>query len=235
MPDEAHLVCAFSYRQLGNMSLFYGDTRCALSNRERFLKPLDIDYRDLVCARQIHSDGIWHVTEQDKGRGALRFEDSLANTDALITDAKNLPLAIFTADCLSVFLFDPVKPAIGLVHAGWQGSREHITLKTVQHMQELFQTNPATLRLSFGPAIGACCYEVSQEFSAYFTDGLVKRNNRFYLDLLAVCEKELLGSGVRKDNLRVSSICPSCHNDKFFSYRKEGKACGRIMSVMMLR
>jgi len=235
MPDETHLVCAFSHRQLGNMSLFYGDTKNALSNREKFLASFDIDYRDLVCARQIHSDGIRQVSEQDKGCGALSFEDSLADTDALITDVKNLPLAIFTADCLSVFLYDPVKPAIGLVHAGRRSSKEHITLKTVQRMRKVFQTDPATLRLSFGPAIGACCYEVSQEVCTYFTEGLVERNNRTYLDLVAVNRIELLDSGVRPDNLMKDSICTSCHNDNFFSYRKEGKTCGRLMSVMMLR
>ncbi|MFH0826847.1 MAG: peptidoglycan editing factor PgeF [Candidatus Omnitrophota bacterium] len=235
LPDEARLVCAFSHRQLGNVSLFYGDTKNALSNRERFLTPLDVDYRDLVCAKQIHSDGIWHVTEQDKGRGALSYEASLAHTDALITDTKKLPLAVFTADCLSVFLFDPIKPAIGLVHAGWRGSKEHITLKTVQRMQEVFRTDPFSLRVSFGPAIGACCYEINQETSSYFTEGLVKRNNRTYLDLVAVNRIDLQDAGVKSDNLVEDSICTSCYNDDFFSYRKEGKTSGRIMSVMMLR
>ncbi len=235
MPDEAQLVCAFSHRQLGNMSLFYGDTRYALSNRERFLKALDIDYQDLVCARQIHSDGIRHVTEQDKGCGAYLYKDSLPDTDALITDTRNLPLAVFTADCLSVFLFDPVKPAIGLVHAGRRSSKEHIVLKTVQRMQEVFHTNPASLRVSFGPSIGGCCYEVGQEVGAYFTDGILERNNRIYLDLVSVNKKELLESGVRQSNLVEDSICTSCHNDILFSYRKEGKTSGRIMSVMMLR
>lgn len=235
MPDEARLVCAFSHRQHGNMSLFYGDTKNALANRERFLGSLDLDYRDLVCARQIHSAGVCRVTAQDKGRGAQLYESSLADTDALIIDTRNLPLAVFTADCLSVFLYDPVKPAIGLIHAGWRGSKEHITLKTLQRMQEIFGTDPACLRAGFGPAIGACCYEVNQEVRPYFTDGLVKRNNRTYLDLIAVNRKELLDAGVEPDSLIEDSVCTSCHNDSFFSYRKEGKACGRIMSVMMLR
>jgi len=104
MPDGSNLTCAFSHRQLGNMSLFYGDTEGALIHRRRFLEPLGMDYRDLACAGQIHSDRIQYVTEQDKGKGASSHEASIADTDALITDKKDLPLAIFTADCLSVFL-----------------------------------------------------------------------------------------------------------------------------------
>jgi len=111
-PDKG-LVHAFSSRYEGNMSLSYGDTRDSLNNRENFLAGLGINYKDLVCAQQVHGNQVLYVTEKDKGKGALDYHTAIADTDALVTDKKNLPLAVFTADCLSVFLYDPSTPAIG--------------------------------------------------------------------------------------------------------------------------
>lgn len=104
------VIATFSRRIDGNMSLKYGETRDSLNNRKNFLQNLGIDYRNLVCAKQIHSSNIEYVTSQYIGKGALSYDTAIENTDALITDKKNIPLAIFTADCLSVFLYDPQNP-----------------------------------------------------------------------------------------------------------------------------
>jgi len=232
---ETNLVCAFSSRPFQNMSLFYGDTRESLSNRQNFLLSLGIDYRDMVCARQIHSSCVRYVKEEDKGRGALSYDTSIPDTDALVTDRENLPLAVFTADCLSIFLYDPLTPAIGLVHAGWRSTKENIAAKAVQLMQERFNSKPSSLYVGFGPAIRSCCYEVGADFRDLFSYGLIERNNRYYLDLAGINRKQALDSGVLKDNILDSAICTSCRNAEFFSYRKEGASCGRMMSVIMLK
>lgn len=123
-PAGADFVWAFSSRALGNMSLSCGDTRDSLNNREGFLKNLGIDCRDLACAKQAHSDCVRYADEGYIGRGALSDESSVADTDAFITDKKNIPLAVFSADCLAIFLYDPQGPAIGLAHAGWRGTKK---------------------------------------------------------------------------------------------------------------
>lgn len=233
--DEPDLVCAYSNRHFKNMSLVYGDTKASLANRKNFLAPLGIDYRDLICAKQVHSDNIRYVTETDKGKGALSFDTSLADTDALVTDKRNLPIAIFTADCLSIFLYDPVRPAVGLVHAGWRSSKENIAAKTIRFMQEIFQTEPARVRALFGPAIGECCYEVGKDMDEYFAGRLTERNNRYYLDLAGINKRQLFDSGVKPDNVASVDVCTSCRNEDFFSYRREKETCARIMSVMMLK
>jgi YfiH family protein len=233
--SDRNLVCAFSSRAFKNMSLCYGETKDSLNNRKNFLQNLGIDYRDLVCAKQIHSARVKYVKEEDKGRGSLSYESSIADTDALITDKKNLPLAVFTADCLSVFLYDPLTPAIGLVHAGWQGTRENIISRTVQLMQQRFNTKPVSLCMGFGPVIRSCCYEVGKDFKDYFCDGLIERNGRFYLDLAEINKKQALDSGVLKQSIFDSGICTSCCAAEFFSYRKEGASCSRMVSVIMLK
>ena len=233
--NDANQISAFSPYFFKNMSLFYGDTREALSNRKNFLNSLGIDYQYLVCAQQVHSSYVRYAREEDKGKGALSYDRAIADTDALITDRRNLPLAVFTADCLSIFLYDSLTPAIGLIHAGWRSTKENIAACVIQLMQKQFNTRPESLQVGFGPAIRSCCYEVTSELNDFFPYNLIKRDNRYYLDLIQINKNELLDLGVKENNILDPQICTSCRNKEFFSYRKEGNTCGRTMSVIMLK
>lgn len=233
--DTEELICACSMRAFGNMSLYYGDTQGALENRKIFLRGKGIDYRDLVCAKQVHGSRVACIEEPDKGRGAVYYHNSIPDTDALITDKKKLPLAIFTADCLSIFLYDYNRPAIGLVHAGWRSTKDNIASKAIGLMREKFNTQAKDLYVGFSPSIRGCCYEVSREFSKFFPYGLAQRKSRAYLDLAKINKKHILGLGVKEQNILDSGLCTSCQNKEFFSYRKDGSSSGRMMSVMMLR
>jgi len=232
---NSNLICAFSRRKRGNMSLVYGDTKHALNNRKDFLRELGINYEDLVCARQIHGKNIKYVEEQDKGKGALSYDSAIADTDGLITDKRNLPLAVFTADCLSIFLYEPKTPSIGLVHAGWRSSKENIAATVIELMQEKFNIKIKDLYVSFGPGIRGCCYEVGRDFGNFFPHELKEKAGHYYLDLVKINKKQVLRLGVRDTNISDTKICTSCQNEDFFSYRKEGNSCGRMMSVAMLR
>ena len=182
----------------------------------------------------MHSNNVRYVNAENRGKGALDYTEAIADTDGFITDVKDLPLAIFTADCLSIFLYDPQKPAIGLIHAGWRGSEANIVTCAVKLMQDKFKTNPSRLAVGFGPGIKDCCYEVSTGFKDKFNSGLVERAGRLYLDLAAVNKKQLFDLGVRAENIFDAHFCTSCANGEFFSFRKEGKETGRMLSVMML-
>jgi len=235
------LVAAFS-RRPENMSLDYGLTQGVLDNRKNFLSRLNIDYRYLVCAKQIHSANVKLVSRQDRGSGAVSCASAILDTDALITGESSLPLAVFTADCLSVFLYDPVNHAIGLVHAGWKGSRQAISAKAVSAMQEKFNTKASDLLIGFGPSIKQCCYEVGSEFRDYFAYGLQEKNGRYFLDLAGINKKQLLDSGIKQENIDDSGQCTHCSCDELFSFRREASkcgilphTCGRIMSVIMLK
>jgi YfiH family protein len=229
------LVCAFSTRHSDNMSLYYGDTANALSSRIKFLGDLDINYRDIVCAKQVHSSRIANVREKEKGSGALAYDNSISDTDAFITNIKGLPLAIFTADCLSVFLYDPRNKAIGLAHAGWKSAKDNIVIKTIESMCREFGSRPRDLCVGFGPSIRSCCYEVKSDFNDFFPGQLIKRENLHYFDLSKVNKVQALSAGVKEENIFDSGICTSCRNSDFYSYRKESISSGRMMSVMMLR
>jgi YfiH family protein len=233
--NHPDLVCTFSSRFHQNMSFGYGDTKESLNNRKNFLGGLGVDYRDLACAKQTHSDHVKYAKEEDRGSGALSYDSSIADTDAFITDKKILPLAVFTADCLSVFLYEPKASVIGLVHAGWRSTKEKITTKAVQLMQKEFDIQANKIYAGFGPAIRDCCYEVSAEFKDNFAYGLKEKAGLYYLDLAGINKKELLDLGVQEENIFDPGICTFCRNEEFFSFRKEGEISGRMISVIMLR
>lgn len=233
--NAQRITCAFSVRTHKNMSLSYGDTSSSLDNRKDFLAGIGIPYQDLVCAKQVHGSNVRYVKEEERGSGALSYENSLPDTDAFITDKLDVPLAIFTADCLSVFLYDPRTPAVGLVHAGWRSTKGNIAGKTVELMKKQCNTAPEGLYAGFGPAIRECCYEVSADFRGYFTYGLRKRNDAYYLDLIGINKKQLIDAGVKEAHIFDSRKCTSCQNQDLFSFRKERESCGRMMSVIMMK
>jgi len=232
---SAQLSAGFSSRDCGNMSLCYGASGNSLENRKHFLAELGIDYRSIVCAKQVHGSGVKRVKKQDSGKGALSYDTAIADTDALITDEKNLPLAVFTADCLPVFLYDAQHKAIGLVHAGWRSSKENILAKSLKAMQNEFDTKGKDIYAAFGPAIRSCCYEVGEEFKQNFPAGLIKESGRLFLDLAKTNKKQLLDWGASEVNIFDCGICTFCQNQDYFSFRKEGASCGRMMSVVMLK
>jgi len=232
--DRPDLVFAFSQKPF-NMSLSSVDPGKSLDNRRRFLQSLSIEHGSLVCGKQTHSANVRTVGLAEKGRGALEHLDALPDTDALITPCKGLPLSVFTADCLSIFLYSLAPAVMAVVHAGWKGTRQRIAAIAAKKMIDDFRVSPDKLNVAFGPCIRDCCYQVGAEFSKYFSSGLVKRGADYYLDLSGLNRRQLLESGIIPGNIYDSRICTSCRNTEFFSFRREGERAGRMMSVIMLK
>lgn len=196
--------------------------------RGAFLSRTGIDCRDLVCAEQVHGGEAGCAGQADRGK-------LIAGVDALVTGEKGLPLAVFTADCLPVFLYDAVSGAVGLAHAGWRGSAKKVTTRAVELMREKFGTLPEGLYAGFGPAIRSCCFEVGDDFEGVFPGYLDKRGGRNYLNLAQANKDELLSLGVRKENISDCGVCTRCHKESFFSYRREKENAGRMISLVMLK
>ncbi len=229
------VTAAFSKRQDGNMSLCYGDTIGSLENRKKFLDVIGIDYRNLICAKQVHGKKVEYVTEENKGRGALDYESSFADTDGFVTDKRGLPIAILTADCLSIFIYDPLRPAVAILHAGWRGSEKNICAEGIRVMRERFDSQPQNLLVGFGPSIRSCCFEVEKDFKSNFSFGLIKRSGRIFMDIALINQRQLTGCGVKEENIFDPKICTLSDNENFFSFRKEAQVSGRLISVIMLK
>lgn len=201
-------------------------------NREVILGKLNLEIGQLVCAKQVHSDNVYIVEEQDKGRGAFIYDEAIVNMDAFITIEKGIALTVFVADCLPVFIIDKEKDVIALVHAGWKGTKSSIIKKAIFIMQQAFESQPKDLIALFGPAVRKCCCEVGQEFLGYFKRGIYKQKDKLFLDLIEINQLQLKEVGVADDNIFDSGICTYCNNDKFFSYRREKDSCGRQMALI---
>lgn len=220
------IVSAVSTRGDGNMSPEYGDTAHSLVNRKKFLSRYGIGKNCLVTVKQVHSSTVVFVNRDYTG---------INNADALITNIKNISLGIHTADCLPIFIHDDVKNAIGLVHAGWRGTREKIIIKTISSMQNNFSSDIKNLYFSFGPAIRACCYEVGESFKDFFSSNILKKDNNYHLDLAQENREQILSLGIKEAQIFDSNICTFCQNKNYFSYRKEGSSCGRMLSIISLK
>jgi polyphenol oxidase len=115
-------VSAGDYAAL-NLSLSVGDDPAAvLENRRRVAAALGAGPGDFVYARQVHGGRAQVVTAADRGRGAQRLEDAVADADALVTTQPGTALAILVADCVPIVLLDPVAGVLACVHAGWRGT-----------------------------------------------------------------------------------------------------------------
>ena len=121
-------------------------------------KRYGVDVPKVFWRKQIHGDDILIA------RGGVGASRGCPDADAFITDEKNLPIAIRTADCVPVFIFDPLCRVIGLAHAGWKGTAKAIAAKTVQKMQEKYASQPSGLKIVLGPSIRQCCYQVGAEY-----------------------------------------------------------------------
>ncbi|WP_053956907.1 peptidoglycan editing factor PgeF [Inediibacterium massiliense] len=212
------------------------------NNYKKIAKALDISIENLVFSDQVHKDHIKIVTKKDCGKGIIK-ESDIKEIDALITNETNVALATVYADCVPIFLLDPVKKVIALAHAGWRGTVLKIGKKTVEKMINVYETNPKDCLAAIGPSIGKCCYEVDEnvikEFNKDFTNlnkfVFSKGNGKYMLDLWKANQITLKEIGLLERNISISNMCTMCHSEKFFSYRRDQGITGRMAAIIELK
>lgn len=208
-----------------NLSFNVGDESLnVLGNRERFFGALRIGCDELAIPHQVQG-GLVHRVYTQGGYDAC---------DGLVTNSFGVFLTISAADCLSIFMFDPIQKAIAAVHAGWRGSSMNIVERAVKLMGEEFEADASDLIIYVGPAAGICCYEVGEEVAKNFKEEFLVRNGdkNPHLDLKKHTMVELLDSGVLESNIEISNLCTICTPELFHSYRRDGKKSGRMMGVI---
>ena len=195
-----------------------------------------------VFSDQTHTANVRVVTEADAGKGLTRRRD-YTDTDGLVTDVPGLVLSIFTADCVPVLFFDPVRHAIGLSHSGWRGTVSRIGAETIRLMKEQYGTEPADLKCAIGPSICQDCYEVSEDVAGEFAAGfagheqeilLPKGGGKYQLDLWEANRIVLTDAGVLPENIEVTDVCTCCNPDLLFSHRATQGKRGNLGTFLML-
>lgn len=242
-------VSAAPYDAL-NVGLHVGDDpQLVWENRARVCAALNREPDQLVAGEQVHGNTVAVVTEADKGRGALRTDDSIPGVDALITASPDIMLISFFADCVPILLFDPETPAVGVVHAGWKGTALDTIGAAVKAMREAFGTRAERCSAAIGPSIGPCCYAVGHDVASQLqaaipganpnTDSvensiIIERDDALYADLQRANELLLRQKGILAHNIYTDRLCTRCHAQRFFSYRAAGGTTGRMAALIGL-
>ena len=160
----------------------------------------------LVTAEQVHGDGIGVI---DAPVGADR---RLAGCDGVITNQHRVALGIYVADCCAVYLVDPIKQAVGLVHSGKKGSELGIAGRALDQMRERFGSRMEEMIVQLSPCIRPPHYEI---------------------DFAAQVVEQCRARGVKK--IHDDGVCTASDLDSFYSYRAEKGKTGRMLALLGLK
>ncbi len=213
-----------------------------LTNYDRLCSAMGFSKEQVVLPDQVHDTVVRRATKADCGKGIVKARDYDC-VDAQITNEPGVALAVFGADCVPVFFYDPVTKAIGTAHAGWRGTIGRIAEKTVQAMEKEFGSKRSNIEAYIGVSICGECYTVGGEVAELFTKEFSqattqteeqKKNGTCQLDLWQVNRIILEQAGVKPENIVIGGVCTKCHSDVLFSHRVQGNDRGSLAGFLML-
>ena len=195
-------------------------------NREKYFEYLELNQEDVAYQKQVHGDKISFVAEGG----------NCGESDAMITTKNNLGLAISSADCCTIYIYDPVMKVIAGVHSGWRGTSKKILLKVLQKLSNDFDSAPGDLICYLAPSISQQNYEVGLEVAKQFDLNYLKEENeKYFLNIPKINEDILLNYGVPARNIQISKLCSYEYSAILHSYRRDGKHSGRALGVVTLK
>jgi YfiH family protein len=178
----------------------------------------------VATAEQVHGPSVVVVP-------ALKSPRKFSSADGLLTQESGQPLAIFTADCVPIFVDAGAGRVVGILHAGWRGVRGRILTKAVRLLKKRWGLRPREIRVWAGPAIGPCCFEVQWDVARHFAQARRRYRDRWSVDLLKALKREARMLGVRWVVQKALQGC-TMHRSQYHSYRRD-KTDQRQASVIM--
>lgn len=227
-----------------NFAVSRGDNPAhVMENFNRMAAALEVEADHMVLSWQTHTTGVRTVTGEDAGKGVVRERD-YRDVDGLITNVPGITLVTFYADCVPLYLLDPVHRAIGLSHSGWRGTVNRMGRETLRAMAREYGTRAADVIAAIGPSICRDCYEVGGEVAEAFRHQFGRPGKRlldaqpggkYRLDMWAANKLILEEAGVRPERIHVTDICTRCNPELLFSHRVMGDRRGNLAAFMTLR
>lgn len=208
-----------------------------------FLKILTgkgVDISRIVTLKQVHESGVMPVSEETLSG---KTPGDIGTGDALITDLANTPLVIKTADCLSIQIWDSSSGAIANIHCGWRSGAKNIIALAIVKMMKLYGFKPGTAKAVLMPSICRESYPVGDDVRnayIYNINGMEPYfsplpDGSWLFDLRAMAADLLQRAGIKKDSITDIDDCTLKNADLFYSYRRDGKATGRMFSFIVKR
>lgn len=205
-----------------------------LENRSLVATAMGVSDVNLFMPSQVHKTNIVCVTKDTP-------REALLETDALITHQPGVCIAVMSADCVPIILYDRKNRVVAAVHSGWRGTVAKILDKTLKEMHARFGTSGRDLISGIGPSVSQDSYEVGEEVVREVTDAfgthamlmIPQQEGKAKLDLWKANRLQLLEFGVSPANIEISDLCTVKNNSSFFSARKGDT--GRFAAGIVLR
>ena len=224
-----NLTHTFTTINDGNLAFHVGDDeKKVIYNHQILAQKLHYKLETLVHMKQIHSDIVKIVTEEDNFKNP-------PTCDAIITNKKNIPLMVMVADCSPILFYDPKKEVIAVAHAGRAGAFNNIIANVIKSFVDDFGSKREDIVVSVGPAICQKCYEVGKEIvneakELHLEYAIKQEQEKYYLDIRSILQNQLLKERILPKHIEVATACSFCH-PAYYSYRKD-KHCGRFSGVL---
>ena len=198
-------------------------------------KKINKSSKKIFLLHQVHSNKFIYIDDKYK----LKTKPKV---DAVITNQRNLPIAVLTADCVPILICDNKKNIIAAIHAGWKGAYKGIINKVIKYMIKK-GCNVKNITAVIGPAISVKNYEIKNDFKKKFLKKdknnkkfFKTRTNKLYFDLTKYIRSLLLENKI--ENIEKINIDTFDINNKFFSARRalrlKHNDYGRNISIIML-
>jgi YfiH family protein len=219
------------------------DPRALEENTARLARALGIAPGALHQVTQVHGAA---VVVAD---GAPRAMEAV-EADALVAEpGTGHAVGVRVADCVPVLLADPASGRVAAVHAGWRGIESAILSAAIRRVVGSPGSGPVNgFVAAIGPCIGPCCFEVGLDVAERIvqaTDaGVVARiaqaEEKAYVDLRRAVRIQLVALGLADGSVddvpgRGPEGCTRCDATRFYSYRRDADASGRLIGVVVAR
>lgn len=252
LDTQEWLAAAFSTRKggvstgyLGELNLGFARGDVPLNVRMNFRRVTDrmgLALENLAVTQQVHETHLVQVTPELTVGDA--FVRKIHRTDGLYTAIPGIVLSATFADCVPIYLADPVGHRIALVHSGWKGTVGKIGAKGVEALASM-GSRPQDLTAVIGPCITAPHYEVTGEVIEALSAGLSAEAMRdvaqqtddihYLCDLPAACWHVLREAGVREDRIHFSGFCTYENPEWMYSHRYTSGRRGNLNAFLAIR
>ena len=189
-----------------------------------------------------------YVVTQVHGREAIalrgdeaRDEVQQRRADVVLSRTAGVACAVKIADCVPVLVADRKSGAVAAIHSGWQGTVANVVEAGISALRrEVGEVGD--LVAAIGPHIESCCFEVGDDVAhelaarAPGVDVIDRhRGPRPHVDLRKIVRAQLVALGVTNASIDDVPGCTKCDADRFFSFRRDREASGRLLSAIVAR
>ena len=244
--EKYEITAVYTKKIAGNMSDYCPiknqEEGIQKKNREKLLKELGLSNKKEAMAFQTHSNNVKIIDENTE----KYYYEKQDDIDGFLTKRKDIAIFTFYADCLPIFVYDKENQVIGVWHSGWPGTFKKMMKSGLSEMEKNYGTKVENVIMGLGIGMQRKFYEVGMEFYENFVNKFGKESElvqksfewnenteKYHFDNTKFNELMALKLGIKQENLIVAT--ESTFDEKFHSYRREGKNAGRATAMISFK